>query len=301
MDRFSEGSPVRVKSKERILQSAYLAGQQGNGLFMEQMWEYCGKEFKVLKKVNHVFDEYRHTMHETRSPYYILEGLICNGHIRNLDCHCDRSCYFLWHEQWLEESISVKNNDADQSFSDSPEQNCSENSPKNLECSLNCQLTNIRCIADQNSAFNNIFQHTVSMLGKLKGRLLSYCKTWLESPSFKREEKGERMDNELFLQAGDTVRIRTKPEINRILDSENKTGGCGFAKEMYLHCGRVYKVLKPITSFYDEARGKVLKSKNMVILENVTCSGKFKLFPWRCNRTCFYFWRKEWLEKVTNK
>jgi hypothetical protein len=36
--------------------------------------------------------------------------------------------------------------------------------------------------------------------------------------------------------------------------------------------------------------------KGIVILENVFCQGT-KDFG-ACDRTCFFFWREEWLEKI---
>jgi len=68
---------------------------------MDQMWAYCGQKFKVLKIVNNFFDEYRVIMHKTRATLYILDGLICDGNIESFDHRCDRSCYLLWHENWL--------------------------------------------------------------------------------------------------------------------------------------------------------------------------------------------------------
>jgi len=62
----------------------------------------CGKTFKVVKVVTNIYDEYRAEMCPTRGPLYILERSICDGDMGELALRCDRSCYYLWHENWLE-------------------------------------------------------------------------------------------------------------------------------------------------------------------------------------------------------
>jgi len=100
--QLSDGDIVRVRSKEKILQGLDPFNKLEGCLFMNQMWEYCGQDFKVVKVVNNLFDEYRYRMYKTRSPLYILDGLLCKGKVESFDHTCDRSCYLLWHEEWLE-------------------------------------------------------------------------------------------------------------------------------------------------------------------------------------------------------
>lgn len=240
-------------------------------------------------------------MHKTRFPLYILEELICDGYAKSLSFRCDRSCYFMWHEHWLENSSGVKKCITHQSCADASTPGYPKYLGENSECLLECQLTSIQSIVGKNSSLNNTFQKLVRILGELKNRLILYFKTWVETSQPVQEEKSGQDDDELDLQTGDIVRVKKAHEIHKILDRRKRFGGCPFAREMYIHCDQAYRVLKPIRSFYDEAKRRVCKNKKMVILENVTCSGKFRLYPWRCNRTCFFFWREEWLEKVTNQ
>ncbi len=100
--KFSVGDIVRVRLKEEILQGLDPFNKLEGCLFMNEMWAYCGKKFKVIKLVNNFFDEYRYKMYKTRSHLYILDGLLCNGIVEIFDHTCDRSCYLLWHEEWFE-------------------------------------------------------------------------------------------------------------------------------------------------------------------------------------------------------
>lgn len=95
----------------------------------------------------------------------------------------------------------------------------------------------------------------------------------------------------------DRVKVRSREEILSALDDEGKYGGCKFMRGMYEHCGKTYRVLKNVDYFFDEARQKMVKTKDLVILEGATCSGQQRLYVNQCDRNCFFFWHKEWLER----
>jgi len=104
LPKFQAGDIVRVKSIEIISQSLDNFLKTDGCLFMNQMQEFCGQSFKILKVVNNFFDEYRYKMYKTKSPLYILDGVICNGLTDEFQNRCDRSCYLMWHEKWLEKA-----------------------------------------------------------------------------------------------------------------------------------------------------------------------------------------------------
>lgn len=98
------------------------------------------------------------------------------------------------------------------------------------------------------------------------------------------------------LQPGDVVRVRNAKEIKATLDRWNQTGRCAFMEEMWEYCGTTHKVLKRVEKFLDERDYLIKKCNGMVILEGVYCQGTVDFGE--CDRTCFIFWREEWLEKV---
>ncbi len=93
---------MRVASPERIRQFLDGSGKSDGCLLMPQMLGYCGRELSIQKVVENVFDERRLKMYTASGPLYILEGAICDGEISSFPHRCDRSCYLLWHEDWLE-------------------------------------------------------------------------------------------------------------------------------------------------------------------------------------------------------
>lgn len=92
---------VRVRSKEEISENLDPMNKLNGCLFMNQMWEFCGKEFKIVKVVKNFFDEHQCKIYQVSAPLYILDGVICDGKIESFKHTCDHSCYLLWHEDWI--------------------------------------------------------------------------------------------------------------------------------------------------------------------------------------------------------
>lgn len=97
-------------------------------------------------------------------------------------------------------------------------------------------------------------------------------------------------------QAGDIVRVKSEENIRTTLDHWNMLKGCGFMEEMRPYCNTAQRVLKPVGKFLDERDYLMKKCKGIVILDGVFCEGT-KDFG-SCDRTCYFFWREEWLEKI---
>lgn len=100
------------------------------------------------------------------------------------------------------------------------------------------------------------------------------------------------------LKPGDLVRVRSAEFIRSTLDEKGGHRGCGFGLGMYQYCGKELRVAKVVNRFFDEARWRMLKARNIVLLEGVHCDGSGSSETQGCDRMCFYFWRTEWLEKI---
>jgi len=98
------------------------------------------------------------------------------------------------------------------------------------------------------------------------------------------------------MQPGDLVRVRTREEIEATLDGQNELRSCLFMAEMWRYCGTEQRVLKLVERFLDERTYQVKRTSGIVLLEGVICQGM--AFPQGCDRSCFIFWREEWLEKI---
>lgn len=100
----------------------------------------------------------------------------------------------------------------------------------------------------------------------------------------------------LSLRPGDLVRVRSRHEIEGTLNQWNQLKGCSFMEEMRPYCGTTHRVLKRVEKFLDERDYLLKKCKGILILDGVFCEGTKDFGP--CDRSCFYFWREEWLEKI---
>jgi hypothetical protein len=101
------------------------------------------------------------------------------------------------------------------------------------------------------------------------------------------------------LKAGDLVRVRSLEEIQSTLDHWRQLRGCTFMPEMAEYCGTTQQVLKPMKRFVDERDLRVKRTRGIILLEGVNCQGTAEFGP--CDRSCFLFWRAEWLEKIDER
>ncbi len=97
------------------------------------------------------------------------------------------------------------------------------------------------------------------------------------------------------LEAGDLVRVRSREEVQATLDRWHSLKGCAFLGEMAGYCGTTQRVLKRVERFMDEKDYRLKKVSGIVLLEGAICPGTGQ--TGRCDRSCFFFWREEWLEK----
>ena len=104
---------------------------------------------------------------------------------------------------------------------------------------------------------------------------------------------GSEMPN---LGAGDLVRIRSEEEIRATFDGPDELRGCYFMDGMWCYCGTVQWVFRSVAQFYDEQDCRTKTASGLVLLEGLVCEGTSISGP--CDRSCFFFWREEWLEKI---
>lgn len=99
------------------------------------------------------------------------------------------------------------------------------------------------------------------------------------------------------IKEGDLVRVKSKEDIKSTLNNLGKLKGCSFMEnEMSPYCGTVHRVHKTMERFVDERELRIKKCKGLILLEGVMCQGTTAFG--RCDRSCFVFWREEWLERV---
>ena len=161
-----------------------------------------------------------------------------------------------------------------------------------------CQLKSIDDMKRKNSRINDLLQNRVKILRSAKRKAIFFKNKVFRILIPFNKKTGANNINKNPILLGDIVRVRSQQEIRSILDYYEKYMGCLFIDEMYEHCGKICKVLKTVDYFFDEAKQKMTKCKDIVILEEVQCSGRQRLYRESCDRSCFFFWHKDWLQKI---
>ncbi len=105
----------------------------------------------------------------------------------------------------------------------------------------------------------------------------------------------------LDLQPGDRVRVRTRQDIARTLDRDGTCRGLGYIPEvMDRFSGGTHTVRRRVERFFDERNQKLMKLRGVVLLDGVFCEPRpDSSSPFAgCSRSCFLFWKEDWLERV---
>ncbi|WP_373498975.1 hypothetical protein [Desulfococcus sp.] len=162
-----------------------------------------------------------------------------------------------------------------------------------------CQLHSLPLMPDIIQPMDKILQrgNRLKRFSKRRWRYIVNLFSEFGSSAVKKSSQDEAVSaNSNRLESGDIVRVRSKKEIQSTLNRWNQLRGCSFMEEMLPFCGTNQKVFKRVEKFLDERDYLMKKCKGIVILHDVYCSGTIDFGS--CDRTCFFFWREEWLEKI---
>jgi hypothetical protein len=96
------GELVRVKSHEEILRTLTTESRNRGMSWDAEMVPYCGKTYRVLKRVTSIVDEQTGKMQALKNPCIILDTVVCQARYSGCRMFCPRSIYPYWREIWLE-------------------------------------------------------------------------------------------------------------------------------------------------------------------------------------------------------
>ena len=106
---------------------------------------------------------------------------------------------------------------------------------------------------------------------------------------------------DLDLQPGDLVRVKSYDEILATLDTRLSNRGLSFDGELVPFCGKVFRVSARVERFVDEKSGQMRRLKTpAVMLEGVSCNALYCGRRMFCPRSIHLWWREIWLERVSN-
>ena len=292
--RCKRGDVVEVRGAGEILATLDAQGTLDGLPFMPEMAKHCGQTFRVQRRADKLLlDRYYYIAHMKDTVF--LEDLRCDGGAHG---GCQLGCLMFWKTAWL------KPTDAVGPFEKRPHEESALRTTQDGR--FFCQATELvnatvrlpwwdlrQYVRDL--AYREVgFRQLVRVLGlAVYNKLRRLCGR--DPCGVLRGSQKQTPATTLDLQSGDLVEVKSAAEIVATLDAEGKNRGLGFAPEMLPHCGRRYRVARPVENIVVEASGEMAHLSNTVILAGVTCQG---ISARCCPRLCYHLWREAWLKRV---
>jgi hypothetical protein len=110
------GDMVQVRSKGEILRTIDEHRRNRGLTFDVEMFPHCGRNFRVLRRVEKIIDDRSGRMIYMRTPCLILDGVTCSGYLSRNRMFCPRGIWPYWHEVWLKRVECAASGECDQRF-----------------------------------------------------------------------------------------------------------------------------------------------------------------------------------------
>jgi len=95
------GDWVQVRSPEEIQKTLSPHGKNRGLWFDREMLPFCGKTYRVRRRVTHIVDERSGRMLRMKSDCIMLDGAVCSGENSLGRWFCPRGIFPYWRESWL--------------------------------------------------------------------------------------------------------------------------------------------------------------------------------------------------------
>jgi len=167
-----------------------------------------------------------------------------------------------------------------------------------------CQYTRMTDIGRELNRIENIYQMMLRVYPAIKRRIRrlrdkfpqkSDRRSNLEYSVHEYQPEGS---SGVGLEIGDTVKVRSYPQIKSTLNDKGCFKGLSFQENMEKYCNNAYKVLKIPQYVLDQGGMKINRCKDVVILSGLYCNGKGTVLEEGCDRCCLHYWKTDWLRKV---
>ena len=320
------GELVEVRSEPEILATLDQRGELEALPFMPEMLQFCGQRFRVDKLAIKLCDTINwsgiHRMHHAVH----LAGVRCDGQAHG---GCKAGCLIYWKEAWLKR-VGVNDQAAGEPWPPQPPSNCTRldliaatHKPSAVadgDKAFSCQATELMRAApewippwDVKQYVLDVRSGNAGLLNTLRsvavGAFNEYqdlSRKYLPRPlrirggrrfPFILQGKLRRTPQEILdLRPGELVRVKSKQEIVKTLDTTNRNRGMTFDPEMLKYCGRQARVQRRVERIIDEGTGRMQHLKNpCIILEDLICTSDYHRL---CPRGIYPYWREIWLERV---
>jgi hypothetical protein len=303
--RIRPGDYVRVKTPDEILQTLDENGAIDHVPFMPEMIAYCGREFRVAKRVVKTCSSgAKSEMRAFRTDdVLLLESVRCLGSAHD---GCQKACAIFWREAWLRK-LPSSNNSSPESSAESCKRLQARLKTKMTEDRYFCQASEILRATDRLSRqkrFTKCFDDIragncgpLTMLHQISIWLFWRARRVLFGPYARGKNKTTPAAS-LSLQPGELVRIRPINEISQTLNEKAFNRGLYFSPDMRKLCGREQRIERRLEKIIVDGTGEMRRLRNTVYLEDSPCGCAHVAFG-GCSRCEFSYWREIWLDRLT--
>jgi hypothetical protein len=309
--RLRPGEWVKVRSFAEISATLDDEGRLDGLPFMPEMLRYCGKRrrvFRRVEKIHYYFGPEAPHLRRLRDAV-LLDELRCDGAGHG---GCEAGCQLIWKEAWLVTSDSPD--------ADSPAQEVADASRLNTYTKVRssdggeryaCQMTELpgattrlswrdprhywRDLRSGNVRPGPFITAVALALFNSAQRKLGSVVAPYREPTDRKTSPTEVLD----LQPGDIVRVKTRQQIEKTLNSASKNRGLWFDREMHRFCGGEFRVASVVRTLVEEASGKLMTMGSpCIVLEGVSATGEYLGL---CPQNELVLWHEIWLERVTSR
>ncbi|HWG57920.1 MAG TPA: hypothetical protein VN661_02620 [Candidatus Acidoferrales bacterium] len=321
---FLPGDLAEVRSAEEILSTLDGEGRLEGAPFMPEMLAYCGRRFEVLRRADKTCapDQSIRRLRNT----VLLKELRCDGSAHG---GCEAGCLFFWKEQWLKRPQASGRATPNLTDADKKD-DCPRNFPSAgyaralraveqatrtasitregaVRERFSCQTTEVarfttflpwwdprqyvRDVASKNVTFGDLWR---GILIGARNKLA--CARGRPDVRMVAGDNIRTPRQNLDLQPGDLVQVKSREDIGQTLNSSGKNRGLRFSPGMVGYCEKEFRVLRRVNKIIDEKTGEMISLKTgCVILEGAVCPPSARRF---CPRMVYQYWRDVWLKKL---
>jgi len=308
------GDLVEVRSVDEILSTLDDRARYEALPFMPEMLAFAGRRFRVAGRADRTCDRVERKGIRTMTDTVHLDGVRCDGGFHD---GCEAMCLIYWKEAWLKRvddsrAVPMDGPSIDAIGANPAARRIFEHARKpqgGSEPIYSCQATeeldytSAPAPGEKASYWRDVQCRNVPWYEAARTYVVEQFNAFQQRRGGSQyppvEGSGTRTPaEELHLQPGDLVQVRTRKEVFQTLDAEGRNRGLSFDREMLVYCGGTYRVLKRVTRIIDEPSGRMMSMKrDCLILDGVVCKSRYHGL---CQRAIYPFWREIWLRPASD-